>query len=285
MPILLDWLCKDDFWQGIYKLAVLKNDKNLMIQREIINKKTGQKLIIFKDDDFEYEKPIKHYGDGFIAKQIVLRGIPNEELNGDKKPSENSKKNFIEAKIHSQEMFQKYKAVEVPNGFLKLFGTTKKYEQENLLKGQILTPDILMGLLIKAEEQGFTISQYSSEYSQKGFDFSKMPFAFQVKENGEVQTYGETELSDGQLKQAIEHRKVTIAKILDKGDEWHCFIVTFKSLRGEETWLGEKQPHYHYISNAFGIHRTEVINQIKSEKYKLGNLPHIKLEGYGNQPE
>ena len=247
--------------------------------------KTGEKLLMFKDGYFEYEKPIKHYGDGFIVNQMVLRGIPNEELNGDKKPSENSKQIFIEARIYWQEMLQKYKAVEVPNGFLKLFGTTKKDEQENLLKGQILTPDILMGLLIKAEEQGFTLSQYSSEYSQKGVNLSKMPFAYQVKENGEVQTYGETELSGGQLKQAIEHRNVKVAKILDKGNEWHCFFATFKSLKGEETWLGKKQPHYHYISNAFGIHRTEVVNQIKSEKYKLGNLPHIKLEDYGNQPE
>jgi hypothetical protein len=256
-----------------------------MIQREIINKKTGEKLIMFEDGDFEYEKPVKHYGDGFIVEQMVLRGIPNEELNGDKKPSEKSRQIFIEATIRWQKMFQQFKAVEVPNGFLKLFGTNKKAEQENLLKGLILTPDILMGLLIKAEEQGYTLSQYSSEFSQKGVDLSKMPFAYQVKENGEVQTFGETELSDGQLKQAIEHRKVKVAKILDKGDEWHCFFTTFKSLRGEETWLGEKQPHYHYISNAFGIDRAEVVRQIKSEKYKLGNLPHIKLEDYGNQPK
>ncbi len=256
-----------------------------MIQREIINKKTGEKLIMFEDGDFEYEKPIKHYGDGFIVKQMVLNGIPNEELNGDKKPTEKSEQIFIKATVQWQKMLQEFKAVEVPNGFLNLLGTTKKTEQENLLKGQVLTPDILMGLMIRSEELGYTLSQYSSEYSQKGVDLSKMPFAYRVKENGEVQTFGKTELSDGQLKQAIEHRKVKVAKILDKNDQWHCFFATFKSLRGEETWLGEKQPHYHYISNAFGIERAEVINQIKSEKYKLGNLPHIKLEDYGKQPK
>jgi hypothetical protein len=63
-----------------------------MIQREIINKRTGEKLIIFEDGDFEYEKPVKHYGDGFIVKQMVLRGIPNEELNGDQKPTEKANK-------------------------------------------------------------------------------------------------------------------------------------------------------------------------------------------------
>jgi hypothetical protein len=229
--------------------------------------------------------PVKHYRDGFITKQMILRGILKEELNGGKKPSEESRQICIEATIHWQEMLQQFKAVEIPNGFLKLFGTNKKAEQENLLKDHILTPDILMSLLIKAEEQGYTLSQYSSEFSQKGVDLSKMPFAYQVKENGEVQTFGETVLSDGQLRHAIEHRKVKVAKILDKGDEWHCFFATFKSLRGEETWLGEQQPHFHYISSAFGIDRAEVVRQIKSENYKLGNLPHIKLEGYGNQPK
>jgi len=255
-----------------------------MIQREIINKKTGEKIIMFEDGDFEYENPIKHYGDGFIVKQMVLNGIPNEELNGDKKPSEKSEQIFIEAAAKWQEMLKKFKAVEVPNGFLSLLGTDKKSEQENLLKGQIMTPDILMGLLIKSEEQGYKLSQYSSSYSQKGVDLSKMPLAYRVKENGEVQTFGTTELSEGQLKQAIEHRKVKVAKFLDKGEEWHCFFATYKSLRGEETWLGEKQPHFHYISNAFGIARAEVVDQIKSEKYSLGNLPHIKLEEYGKQP-
>lgn len=267
-------------------LMNLKSMNNLqMIQREIINKKTGEKLIMFEDGDFEYEKPIKHYGDGFIVKQMVLSGIPNEELNGEKKPTEKSKEIFIKAVLHWREMLAKFKAVKIPESLVQILGTNKKADQEKLLKGIILTPDILMGLLIIAEEQGYTLSQYSSEFSQKGVDLSKMPLAYRVKENGEVETFGKTELSDGQLKHAIEHRKVKVTKILDKGDEWHCFFTTFKSLRGEEIWLGEKQPHFHYISNAFGIDRAEIVNQMKSEKYKLGNLPHIKLEEYGNQPD
>ena len=115
-----------------------------MIQREIINKKTGEKLIMFEDGDFEYEKPVKHYGDGFIVKQMVLSGMPNEELNGDQKPTEKSKQIFIKATLHWQEMLHGFKSIEIPNGFLKLFETSKKADQENLLENQILTPDILM---------------------------------------------------------------------------------------------------------------------------------------------
>ncbi len=256
-----------------------------MIRKEVINKKTGEKLVMFEDGDFEFEKPVKHYGDTFIAKKMVLSGIPEEELNGEKKISDKSKGIFVEALSHWQEMLAKFKAIEVPQNLVKLLECEKKSEQEALLKGIVLTPDLLMAFLIKAEEAGYSLSQYKSEFSQKGLDLSKMPFAYEVKEDGTVKAFGETEMSDGQLKQAIEHRKVKIAKFLDRGNSWHCFFVTYKSLSGDETWLGQKQPHYHYISNAFGLSRGEVIDQIKSDKYKLGNLPHIKLEEYGNQPQ
>lgn len=192
---------------------------------------------------------------------------------------------FFEVAMSWQEMLQKLKHGEVPEIFLRLLEATKKSEQEALLKGAILTPDILMGLFIRAEAMGYTLSNYSSEYAQKGVDPAKMPLAYGVQKDGNVKVFGNTELSNGQLKQAVEHRKVKMAKFLDKGNTWHCFFTIYKSLRGDETWLGEKQPHYHYISNTFGIDRAEVVAQIKSEKYKLGNLPHIKLEEYGNQPD
>lgn len=256
-----------------------------MIRREIINKKTGEKLVIFEDGDFEYEKPVKHYGDTFIVKSMVLRGVPDDELDGTTKPSDRSKQIFIDAAMQWQDMLRNFRSVEIPEPLIKLLDTTKKSEQEALLKGIILTPDLLMGFLMIAENNQYTLSQYTSEFSQKGLDTSKMPLAYEVKDDGSVKTFGETELSDGQLKQAIEHRKKNVAKFLDRGDVWHCFFVTYKSLNGGETWLGQKQPHYHYISNAFGIGRKDVVNQIKSEKYKLGNLPHIKLEEYGKQPE
>jgi hypothetical protein len=235
-----------------------------MIQREYTNTQTGEKILMFESEDFEYVKPVKHYGDFFIVKSLILRGIPQEELNGDRKPSDKSKEIFKGAVLHWQEMLSEFKKVKVSENLIKLLSSKKKSEQETLLKGVILTPDVLMGLLI--------------------VDLSKMPLAYEVKEDGEVKVFGDTEMSAGQLKQAIEHRKVKVAKILDRGDEWHCFFATFRSLRGEETWQGEKQPHFHYLSNAFGIPRTKVVEQIKSEQYKLGNLPHIKLEEYGKQP-
>lgn len=257
-----------------------------MIQREVINKNTGEKLIIFQDEDFERENPIKYYGDSYIVKYMVMKEVPREELNGDKKPSEQSKNIFKEAVKEWINFLKASEQVNIPENLLKLLGTNKKQEQENLLKGLILTPDILTSFIFKAfKDFGYTLSQYVGEYNQKGLDLSKMPLAYNVKDNGEVEVFGTTELSDGQLKQAVQHRKIIVSKFIELGDEWHCFFTTYKSLRGEETWLGEKQPHFHYISNAFGIPKEEVVKQLKSEKYRLGNLPHIKLEDYGSQPD
>jgi hypothetical protein len=257
-----------------------------MIQREIGNKKTGEKIIIFEETDFEHVNPIKHYGDSFIVKQMVLRGVPDSELNGTNRISDKSLSIYKAATANWSEMLAGFRKVNVPEKMIALLTSKRKNEQERLLKGAVLTPDILMAFLIKAHEEfGYTLSSYSSEHAAKGVYSSKMPLAYEVKEDGKVQVYGNTELSEGQLRQAIEQRRVKVGKFIDNCDHWHCFFTTYRSLRGEETWLGEKQPHYHYISNYFGIERTKVIEEIKSERYSLGNLPHLKLEEYGNQPK
>ena len=81
-------------------------------------------------------------------------------------------------------------------------------------------------------------------------------------------------MTDGELVQAVDHRKRTISKFLDKNGSWHCFFLTFDSRKGKESWKGG-QPHYHYISDKFGIPRSKVVKELKSKKYKLGALPHI----------
>ncbi len=256
-----------------------------MIYQGVLNKNTGEELIQLLGEDFECLNPIKYYGDSFIVKQMILQGIPIEELNKETKITEKSKSIFIESVKNWKQMLSEIGKTQIPKNLLALLNTTKKSDQEKLLKGIELNPDILIAFIFKAfSEYGYTLSQYSSRIPQKGVDLSKMPFAYEVKEK-EVKIFGKTELSDGQLRQAIQHRKVTIAKFIERGDTWHCFFTTFKSLRGEETWLGQNQPHFHYISNSFNLTKQQVIAELKSDKYKLGNLPHIKLTEYGNQPD
>jgi hypothetical protein len=251
-----------------------------MILERIFNKNTGEKLTSVKGGDFEMVDPVKFYKEFLTISQMILNGVTEDELNGRVRFSEISKEVFKQSVNSTKEKIKEIKAINLPENLKRLIITQKKNEQENLIRGTSLTPDLLLALIFEAHDKhGFLYSEFRSEYPPKGIDLSQLPFAFEVNETEDkVKVYGKTSLSNGQLKQALKQRKVLIAKFIDKDDLWHCFFFTFKSLRGEEIWLGVNQPHYHYISSSFGISRDEVIRQLKSERYKLGNIPHIKLD-------
>lgn len=179
--------------------------------------------------------------------------------------------------------YKEIKKTKIPNSLKQLFNANKKKDQVKLLKGFSITSDILIAFLFYAwEEKGYSFSQYKGEHERKGLDKSELPNIIHVK-GDKVERVGDSELTDGQLKQAIQQRTVVIAKFIDKGDDWHCLFATYNSLKGEENWQNG-QPHFHYISSKFGIPRDKVIESLKSRHYKLGSLPHINLTNYGVQP-
>ncbi len=170
----------------------------------------------------------------------------------------------------------------IPESFKSLLSTNKKSDQVKLLKGLSFTPGELIACIFYAyNELGFLLSQYEGEHDPIGTETEKKPTLIHL-DKGTVKKVGETELSDGQLKQIVEQRKRTVAKLIEKDDSWHCFFITYASIRGDESWK-DGQPHFHYISDKFGISKTELIKQIKSRTYQLGNLPHIPLNGYGEK--
>lgn len=250
--------------------------------QEIINKKTGEKLIVFGGEDFENVHPQQHYYEACLMKGIMLT-FP-EEATGRKKPTEEGKKALLATSETCKEYISSFDNIIIPEALKDLLQTTRKKEQIKILNGMVLTPDILMAFLFFTGNQGYTLSQYSSEFQTISIEGKKLPLAYMKNEDGKITKLGGTELTDGELKMALEQRSVKIAKFIEKGDEWHCFFITYDSIGGKENWE-DGQPHFHYISNLFGISREGVINQIKSKKYKLGNLPHIKLQEYGNQPD
>jgi len=268
------------------------NAKSLDSQDEIhvqtiIYKKTGEKLIsIRQKDTFELVDPIKFYGDYSVTSHMIKSGIPKDEMNGQKKPSKESREVFIEGMKLWNNKLAEIRRIKIPKNLIDLLSTTKKSEQVKLLKGVVLTSDLLAALIFEAcEKHGFKLSQYKTEIPQDQFDTKKMPLAYEVKDNGDVKTFGKTELSDGQLKQAINQRKMTISKFLEKEGVFHCFFTNQNSLNGVETWLGKKQPHFHYISNSFGLEKGKILKELSSKKYKLNSLPHLKITDYGKQPE
>lgn len=233
---------------------------------------------IFESPDFEYVNPIEHYSTVFIAvdfatmRDLVLLKFPF--------PLEVIEEIVMkEAVKHWDEKLDKTLKTEIPRNFIEVLKAQSKKEQVRLLRDQSITPEQLLAFLFKAHiDFGFTFSQYKGEHNHKGLDESEIPKIARI-EDGKVQKIGDTTLTDGQLKQAIEQRKVIVSKFLDNGSEWHCLFLTFDSLKGKESWKNG-QPHYHYISDKFGISRDKVVEQLKSSNYSLGSLPHIDLIDY-----
>lgn len=224
--------------------------------------------------DVEYVDPVQHYRNKIIetqrAKLRLMFSLKKHPL-----PAELIDTFILtEAKKVSDRYFSKVIRTSISSNFMEILTSKRKNEQERLLKGAELTPEQLYAFIYRAWIQhGFTLSEYYAEHLHAGVQMKTLPKLVRF-ENNVVYKVGKTNLTDGQLKQVIEHRKVTVSKFFDKEDTWHCLFTTYDSLNGKESW-NEGQPHFHYISDKFGIPRDEIVRQLKSKSYKLPSLPHI----------
>jgi hypothetical protein len=234
---------------------------------------------VSSSEDFNQINPIDYYADIHISIRILLE----REILIAKKPPVTLK--AMEAFLYKRALhewgieLEKMLKVSVPENFILLLTSESKKEQVRLLKDQSLTPEQLSSFLIKAYlNHGYLLSQFSREHLHNGLENVKLPTVIHI--DGEnVRKVGDTLLTDGQLTQLIKHRKVVVVKFLDNGTNWHCFFLTYKSISGKESWKNG-QPHFHYISDKFGITREKVEESLKSKYYKLGALPHIDFKGY-----
>lgn len=241
--------------------------------------------IVSIHEDVEYVDPIKYFSARSIESKVaVLQKMEELEMpNGD---NETMKKNALKNAIEiSEEHIKEIMATEVPAVLFALLKSNSKGEQIKLLKGLQLTPENLTAFIFRAfTEQGWTYSEYHCQQYPKGTTTEALPrVATLDRETGRVTTSGETTLADTKIKQIIEQRRAVSVKFLDNGSEWHCFFITYRSIGGEESWR-DGQPHYHYISDKFGIPRDEAVIQFKGDKYPSTNV-HIELLGYGKQPD
>lgn len=232
----------------------------------------------FIGDEIEYSDPVKYYSERQIQKTISLEKQLlhlADPIKAALLPEDFFVKRASE-KWDAQ--YNKIIKVAVPPNFIKLLSSKSKKKQIQLLRGQGLTPNQLAAFLFKAHSEfGYTFSSYTAEHYHKSLDESALPNFISVKD-GKVKSSGKTSLTEGQLKQVVEQRKVTVSKFLDKDNAWHCFFLTFRSLRGEEFWK-DGQPHFHYISDKWDIPRDDAVKQLKSEKYP-STAVHIDLLDY-----
>lgn len=177
---------------------------------------------------------------------------------------------FRSAKKSMDDFFSKIIECDVPDSLDLLLQNPKKKDQIKLLKEITFDFNSLHAFFNK---YNYTLSHYRFEYLATGTDSKSLPSVIDTS-NNKVKIVGKTKLSEAQLKQVVDHRKVLNAKFLDNGENWHCFFITDNSLKGLEAF-DNGQPHFHYISNKWNYSRSEVIEKLNQNWYGLSGLPHI----------
>ena len=159
----------------------------------------------------------------------------------------------------------------------QILNCTDKDLQIQIFKSPFeLTTLSMQKFIFKAWElYGFKYSDYRFEHLQKGLNSTDLPKGLIITKENNVEVFGKTELKDGILRNAILHRKVTIAKFLDKDSEWHCFYYTYNSINGKES--GEI-PHIHYISNNWTISRKIVVEELSKRHHSFTSSVHVNYK-------
>lgn len=254
-----------------------------MNTEKIFNENGNGFIRVFASDKVEKVNPVEYYKTAELRQSATLiRDIlyTHSPLLTSFLDSDFFEKKAKELVIGYCEKFEK---IEVHENFIELLKTERKKDQVSLLRGMSLNPDILISLIFKSyNDFGYLYSKYHFQNLPNGFEEKKLPKVFHIKEDGSIHKVGETELTDGELKHLIENRKVIISHFFEKNKIWHCFFLTYKSIGGKENWK-DGQPHFHYISSAFGVSKEDFIESMRTGKYKSTSV-HIDLLEYGKQP-
>ncbi|MTT25224.1 hypothetical protein [Parabacteroides merdae] len=240
---------------------------------------------IFWDDKVEKVNPVEYYKNYELNKRAIsfrdILEMKDPFLAG--KLTTDFYVKLAKEEIEKEKFWETKEEIEVPENFLKLLETTRKKDQVSLLKGLSINPDQLISLIFKSfNDHHYLYSRYRFENLPKDLDDKKRPKVADISKEGVIKTVGETELTEGQVKKMINERKVIIAHFFDRGDDWHCLFITYNSIDGRENHKNG-QPHFHYISSAFGITRDDFIKSMENGNYKSTPI-HIDLLEYGNQP-
>ncbi len=142
-----------------------------------------------------------------------------------------------------------------------------KKEKIRLLKGVQLTEPQLSSLFNFAEKCGYRFSHYKWQGDPKSVKEEKLPSFMHMKDDGSIEYIGETTLIEGQMRTIINQADVLIVRIFDNGSHWHCFLQTYKGLKGMESGVQGSRPHLHYLSDSFGISKADLVKMIKIGRY------------------
>ncbi|WP_204987641.1 hypothetical protein [Parabacteroides merdae] len=264
---------------------IINDLENISKSTKIADEDGNRFYRIFWDDKVEKVNPVEYYKNYELNKRAIsfrdILEMKDPFLAG--KLTTDFYVKLAKEEIEKEKFWETKEEIEVPENFLKLLETTRKKDQVSLLKGLSINPDQLISLIFKSfNDHHYLYSRYRFENLPKDLDDKKRPKVADISKEGVIKTVGETELTEGQVKKMINERKVIIAHFFDRGDDWHCLFITYNSIDGRENHKNG-QPHFHYISSAFGITRDDFIKSMENGNYKSTPI-HIDLLEYGNQP-
>jgi hypothetical protein len=248
--------------------------------RHFHSEEKNSSLFVVQKDDFEFVNPWDQYKKDTINVSLQIQYlIIQENLPGIpmataiKLMSKRANEDWVKKK-------EELKSIKIPDQLINLLESVKKRDQEKILKGlQLKSSELDAFILFAYDKFKYRYSMYTREFEQKGSEDLDLPTAL-LNDEGKVERYGKSQLSDGQIKQSIEHRKVHIARFLDLGNSFHCFFYTTKSLTGKENKLRAERPHLHYVSSAWSLPRKDLLEKLMTRRYNLGSTPHIDFLRY-----
>ena len=229
----------------------------------------------------EYVNPIEHF---FNLQFEISLNLTNKII--DITPELNNFKDDLARKVAYKVAFKNHLrdwkieynqilSLKFPENYFDFLLSEKRKHQNKILESFPLDSNSLHAIFYKAWlEFGFAFSNYFYQKNPKQFAEKKYPELFYLNEDDSIDVIGDTNLTDGQMKSILTQRTNVVAKFLDNGRHWHCFLYTWNAINGKE--IGN-MPHIHYISSAFGrnITREGVLNELKNGKYNLPTMIHI----------
>lgn len=147
-----------------------------------------------------------------------------------------------------------------------------KHQQKKLWDGVILRPADVFWFNWLSQTVGYLLDIYHVELLPKTLADKRLPLCFTQEKDGSFRKIGSTNLTEGEMRGIIEQRKVLQVRIYHRDSTWHCFYFTYRGLAGEEPGTFGSIPHYHYISDKFGIS----LNELKKRLID-GNMPSSKI--------
>lgn len=183
-----------------------------------------------------------------------------------------------EANAIAEEKMKTLDSIEIPLQLNKLLSSNLfKKEQIRLLKGVSISIAQLGGLFVQAGLLGYRFSNYRFDGNPKEYREKDLPTFIYLRDDGDLDTYGTTSLSEGQLRDLVKRSKFIVARMLDNGKNWHCFYQTKSGVQGKESGNLGSQPHIHYISDSFGISREDFAKALKGGHVPTSEV-HILLK-------